>query len=114
MLSLDNLLFDLFVSSLKEKNVMKLLYTTVISMVIFGGWFNLVSAENVEFPDLNLANKVRETLNLPADADIPKAQLATLTVLDASLPDDASVEEEDTRPHRFRIRDPTDNVRTLE
>ena len=62
---------------------MKRLYTYVIFMVIFGNWLNFAAAQNVEFPDINLANKVREALNLPADAAIPKAQLATLTVLDA-------------------------------
>ena len=72
---------------------MKLLYTIVICMVIFNSWLNLVPAQNVEFPDVNLANKVRETLNLPAGADIPKAQLTALTVLDASLPEEAASEE---------------------
>ena len=66
---------------------MRLLYTIVTCMVIFGSWFNLVLAENVEFPDVNLANTVREVLNLPAEAAIPKAQLATLTVLYASVGD---------------------------
>ena len=44
----------------------------------------------VEFPDTNLAAAVREALNLPADADIPKAQLATLTYLGASVSHDAA------------------------
>ena len=39
----------------------------------------------VVFRDANLAKKVREALNLPAGADIPKAQLATLMHLDASV-----------------------------
>ncbi|MDD9974244.1 MAG: leucine-rich repeat domain-containing protein [Candidatus Poribacteria bacterium] len=39
----------------------------------------------VVFRDANLANKVREALNLPTGADIPKAKLATLTRLDASV-----------------------------
>ena len=47
----------------------------------------MVLAENVEFPDVNLANTVREALNLPAGAAIPKAQLETLTILDASMGD---------------------------
>lgn len=72
---------------------MKLLYTIVICMVIFSSWLNLAPAQNVEFPDINLANRVCEALNLPAGADIPKAQLAALTVLDASLPEDASSEK---------------------
>ena len=50
----------------------------------------------VVFRDANLANKVREALNLPAGADIPKAKLATLTYLDASVysgPDGATAAE---------------------
>ena len=43
------------------------------------------SGGTVVFRDTNLANKVREALNLPAGADIPKAKLATLTRLDASV-----------------------------
>ena len=58
--------------------------TFVILIVIFTGGLNPVSAENVEFPDVHLANIVRETLDLPANADIPRAQLATLTSLSAS------------------------------
>ena len=63
---------------------MKRFYTVIIFMVIFSNWLNLASAQNVEFPDVNLANKVREALNLPAGAAIPKAQLATLTSLYAA------------------------------
>ena len=37
----------------------------------------------VVFRDANLAKKVREALNLPAGADIPKAKLATLAHLEA-------------------------------
>ena len=39
----------------------------------------------VVFRDADLANKVRKALNLPAGAAIPKAKLATLTRLDASV-----------------------------
>ena len=38
-----------------------------------------VTTTNVEFPDVNLAIKVREALNLPDGAAIPKAEIATLT-----------------------------------
>ena len=67
---------------------MKRFYTYVIFTLIFCSSLNLALAENVEFPDINLANKVRAALDLPAGADIPKAQLATLTVLDASAPEE--------------------------
>ena len=39
----------------------------------------------VVFRDANLANKVRQALNLPAGADIPTTKLATLKRLDASV-----------------------------
>ena len=63
---------------------MKHFFTFIIFIIIFTSGLNLVSAENVEFPDANLANIVREALDLPAGADIPKAQLATLTSLSAA------------------------------
>ena len=62
-------------------------------------WLDFVIADtttvtaNVEFRDVNLAKKVREALNLPAGAAIPKAQLATLTFLDASAPQDTVAQE---------------------
>ena len=46
----------------------------------------------VVFPDANLAKKVREALNLPAGAAIPKAKLSTLPFLHASWSRDAAVE----------------------
>ena len=63
---------------------MKRFYIYVIFMVIFGSWVPLSSAQHVEFPDVNLASTVREALDLPAGADIPKAKLATLTRLSAA------------------------------
>ena len=69
--------------------MMKRFYTAMLFMVIFGSWLNLASAQNVEFPDENLAKKVRAVLNLPIDANISKAELATLTVLNASAPEGA-------------------------
>ena len=47
----------------------------------------------VVFPDANLAKKVREALDRPEGAAIPKAQLATLRVLKASSPFNAALEE---------------------
>ena len=73
---------------------MKRFYTHALLIVIFGSWLNLAAAQNIEFPDENLANKVRTALGLPADAAIPKAELATLTVLDASAPEDAAPAEQ--------------------
>ena len=42
-------------------------YETVLYLCDFDGysWLNLASAQNVEFPGQNLANKVREALDLP-------------------------------------------------
>ena len=53
----------------------------------------LLQDTKVEFPDVNLAKRVREALYLPAGAAIPKAQLTTLTVLDASTRNAAAPEE---------------------
>ena len=47
----------------------------------------------VVFRDPNLAKKVREALNLPAGAAIPKAKLATLTRLDATQPRETAVKD---------------------
>ena len=71
---------------------MKRFYTYVIFTIIFGSWLNLAPAQNVVFPDANLANKVREALNLPAGAVIREAQLATLTGLDAGATEDTALE----------------------
>ena len=53
----------------------------------------LLQDTKVEFPDVNLAKRVREVLYLPAGAAIPKVQLTTLTILDASTRNDAAPEE---------------------
>lgn len=47
----------------------------------------LLQDTNVIFPDTNLANKVREALDLPTRALIPKSKLSTLTVLEAWVPE---------------------------
>ena len=70
---------------------MKYFHAFLIFTVILSSGPHLAAAQNVEFPDVNLANKVREALELPAGAAIPKAQLATLTVLDASAWEDAPI-----------------------
>ena len=73
---------------------MKRFYPYMLFTVIFRSWLNLAAAQNIEFPDENLANKVRAALGLPAGAAIPKAELATLTVLDALTPEDAAPAEQ--------------------
>ena len=56
----------------------------------------------VAFRDPNLASKVREALNLPAGAAIPKAKLATLTHLDASVYGAAGETEAELEKRRIR------------
>ena len=68
-------------------------YTLFVVLLTFGGLLNIAFAQNVEFPDENLAKKVCQALNLPAGAAIPKAQLATLTVLDASASEHTAAAE---------------------
>lgn len=46
-----------------------LFYTLFAVLLAFGSLLNIASAQNVEFPDANLANKVRGALNLPSDLD---------------------------------------------
>ena len=53
----------------------------------------LLQDTNVIFPDANLANKVREALDLPAGVPIPKSKLSTLTVLEAWVPEDTPPQE---------------------
>ena len=59
----------------------------------------LLEDTNVIFPDTNLANKVREALDLPIGVFIPKSKLSTLTVLEAWVPKGT--------PRKKRIRDLT-------
>lgn len=63
---------------------MKSLYTFVIVTVIFSSWLNVASAQNVEFPDVNLAGAVREALGLAPNAPITIQGMQTLTVLIAN------------------------------
>ena len=66
---------------------MKQLHIFIIFTVILVSWNLDASAQNVNFPDANLAAKVRSVLNLPTDADIPLTSLQSLTSLNASKSD---------------------------
>ena len=80
---------------------MKRFYTLFVALLVLGGLINIASAQNVEFRDANLAGKVRSALNLPAGAAIPKAQLGTLTVLDASASEEYSSGRKNRQSHRL-------------
>ena len=60
---------------------MKRFYIFVICVVLLSSWHLSVFAQNVDFPDANLAAKVRTALGLAADADIPLTSLQGLTSL---------------------------------
>ena len=60
---------------------MKQLHILVILTVILGSWNLDASAQNVDFPDANLAAVVRTKLSLAEDADIPQTDLARITSL---------------------------------
>ena len=60
---------------------MRQLHILVIFTVILGSWNLDASAQNVNFPDANLAAKIRSALGLPTDADIPLTSLQGLTRL---------------------------------
>ena len=62
---------------------MKQLHILVIFTVILGSWNLDASAQNVNFPDANLAAAVRSALDLAEGADIPQTSLAGLTSLQA-------------------------------
>ena len=62
---------------------MKHLYTFTVFTVILGSWNLCASAQNVDFPDANLAAAVRISLGLAEDADIPLTSLQELTQLHA-------------------------------
>ena len=63
---------------------MKQLNILVIFTIILGSWNLDASAQNVNFPDANLAAVVRSALGLAEDADIPQASLATITTLNGN------------------------------
>ena len=64
---------------------MKQLYIFVIFTIILGSWNLDVSAQNVNFPDANLAAVVRTKLGLAADANIPQTSLAEMTTLNTAF-----------------------------
>ena len=61
--------------------IMRNLYILTVFTVILGSWNLCASAQNVDFPDANLAAAVRISLGLAEDADIPLASLQELTQL---------------------------------
>ena len=62
---------------------MRNLYILTVFTVILGSWNLCASAQNVDFPDANLAAAVRISLGLAKDADIPLTSLQELTQLHA-------------------------------
>ena len=62
---------------------MRNLYILTVFTVILGSWNLCASAQNVDFPDANLAAAVRISLGLAEDADIPLTSLQELTQLHA-------------------------------
>ena len=62
---------------------MRNLYTLIVFTVILGSWNLNASAQNVDFPDANLAAKVRTALGLGAFDPIPQTSLQGLTSLHA-------------------------------
>ncbi len=86
---------------------MRNLYILTVFTVILGSWNLCASAQNVDFPDANLAAAVRISLGLAKDADIPLTSLQELTQLHA---DDFEITnliglEEATRLTSLEIRD---------
>ena len=67
---------------------MNRLYTFIVFTVILGSWNLNASAQNVSFPDANLAAKVRTALNLASGANIP---LTSLQGLDSLSADNAGI-----------------------
>ena len=62
---------------------MKRLYTSVIVVVIFSSWLNVVSAQFINIPDPNLAAAIQEELDLASDASITAGDLRRLITLEA-------------------------------
>ena len=64
--------------------LLKRLCVFLIFIVILGSWNLEASAQNVNFPDANLAAAIRDELGLVADEDITQTDLAGLQFLFAS------------------------------
>ena len=76
--------YRLYYNIAKVKRIMKYFYTFLAILVIHSSWHFTASAQNVEFPDANLAAAVRGALGLGATAPIPETDLEALTYLFAS------------------------------
>ena len=78
---------------------MKRFYTIVIFMVMLSHWFSHAFAQDVEFPDVSLAERVRAELHLLANELIPKDLVKNLWHLNASAQQDD--------PAKHKIKDLT-------
>ena len=76
--------YRLYYNIAKVKRIMKYFYTFLAILVIHSSWHFTASAQNVEFPDPNLAAAVRGALGLGATDPIPETDLEALTYLFAS------------------------------
>ena len=76
--------YRLYYNIAKVKRIMKYFYTFLAILVIHSSWHFTASAQNVDFPDPNLAAAVRGALGLDATDPIPQTNLNTLTYLFAS------------------------------
>ena len=57
---------------------MKRFHPLLLILIVLSCWPNVASAQNVTFPDANLAAAVRKALELSPGADIPQTTLQTL------------------------------------
>ena len=73
--------YRLYYNIAKVKRIMKYFYTFLAILVIHSSWHFTASAQNVDFPDPNLAAAVRGALGLDATAPIPQTNLDTLANL---------------------------------
>ena len=62
---------------------MKHFYVLWVIFLSLSSWVHIASAQNVNFPDANLAAKVRTELGLSVNVDIPETRVAGMTILDA-------------------------------
>ena len=63
---------------------MKFRYTLILHLLLYVALCSTAFAQNVEIPDANLRNAIREALNLPAGVPITEADMRQLTTLNAS------------------------------
>ena len=62
---------------------MKFRYTLTLHLLLYAALCSIAFAQNVEIPDANLRNAIREALNLPAGAPITQADILRLESLPA-------------------------------